>query len=69
MAPPFTQQQKLNSRRCAHRRSVDESGKHYGSLQCGAACSTGSPAAMRPQACCRQRMLKGAEGASQSGKI
>jgi hypothetical protein len=38
-------------------------------LQCGAACSTGSPAAMRPQACCRQRMLKGAEGARQSGKI
>jgi hypothetical protein len=69
MAPAFTQQHKLNSRRCAHRRRVDESGKRDGSLQCGAACSTGSPAAMRPQACCRQRMLKGAEGASQSGKI
>jgi hypothetical protein len=28
-----------------------------------------SPAAMRSQACCRQCKLKGAEGASQSGKI
>ena len=69
ITPAFTQQHKLNSRRYAHRRRVDESGKRDGSLQCGAACSTGSPAAMRPQACCRQRMLKGAEGASQSGKI
>jgi hypothetical protein len=69
MLPAFTQQHKLNSRRWAHRRSVDESGKRDGSLQCGAACSMGSPAAMRAQACCRQRMLKGAEGASQSGKI
>ena len=68
-APAFTQQHKLNSRRCAHRRRVDASGKCAGSLQCGAACSKGSPAAIRSQACCRQRMLKGAEGASQSGKI
>ncbi len=68
-APAFTQQQKLNSRRCAHRRRVDASGMRDGSLHCGAACSTGSPLAMRSQACCRQRMLKGAEGASQSGKI
>ena len=28
-----------------------------------------SPAAMFSQACCRQRKVKGAEGASQSGKI
>jgi len=28
-----------------------------------------SPAAMCSQACCRQRKLKGAEGASQSGKM
>jgi len=69
MAPVFTQQHKLNRRRRAHRRRVDESGKRDGSLQCGAACSTESPAAMCSQACCRQRMLKGAEGASQSGKM
>ena len=69
VTPAFTQQHKLNSRRCAHRRRVDGSGKRDGSLQCGAACSTESPAAMRSQACCRQRKLKGAEGASQSGKI
>ena len=55
MAPAFTQQHKLSSRRCAHRRRVDGSGKRDGSLQCGAACSTESPAAMRSQACCRQR--------------
>ena len=41
MAPAFTQQHKLSSRRCAHRRRVDGSGKRDGSLQCGAACSTG----------------------------
>jgi hypothetical protein len=40
-----------------------------GSLQCGAACSTETPAAMLSQACCRQRKLKCPEGASQSGKI
>ena len=69
MAPAFTQQHTLSSRRCAHRRRVDGSGERDGSLQCGAACSTESPAAMRSQACWRQRKLKCAEGASQSGKI
>jgi hypothetical protein len=69
MAPAITQQQTLSSRRCAHRRKVDGSGERDGSWQCGAACSTASPAAMCSQACCRQRKLKGAEGASQSGKI
>ena len=69
MAPAFTQQHTLSRRRCAHRRRVDGSGERDGSLQCGAACSTESPAAMLSQACCRQRKLKGADGASQSGKI
>ena len=46
MAPAFTQQHTLSSRRCAHRRRVDGSGERDGSLQCGAACSTESPAAM-----------------------
>jgi len=69
MAPAFTQQHTLRRRRCAHRRSVDGSGKRDGSWQCGAACSTESPAAMRSQACCRQCKLNGAAGASQSGKI
>ena len=69
MAPAFTQHHRLSSRRCAHRRTVEGSGKRDGSLQCGAACSAESPAAMRSQACCRQRKLKGAAGASQSGKI
>ena len=46
MAPAFTQQHKLSSRRCAHRRKVEGSGKRDGSLQCGAACSTDSPVAM-----------------------
>jgi hypothetical protein len=68
MAPALTQQQALSSRRCAHRRKVDGSGERDESWQCGAACSTESPAAMCSQACCRQRRLKGAEGASQSGK-
>jgi hypothetical protein len=67
IAPAFTQQRTPSRRRCAHRRSVDGSGKRDGSLQCGAACSTESPAAMCSQACCRQRMLNGAEGTSQSG--
>ena len=44
------------------------SGERDGSLQCGAACSTESPAAMCSQACCRQRKLKCADGASQSGR-
>ena len=69
MAPAFTQQHTLSSRRCAHRRRVEGSGERDGSLQCGAACSTESPAAMFSQACCRQRKLKCPEGASQSGKI
>jgi hypothetical protein len=69
MAPAFTQQHKLSSRRWAHRRKVQGSGERDGSLQCGAACSTQSPAAMCAQACWRQRTLKCPEGASQSGKM
>ena len=69
MAPAFTQQHTLSRRRCAHRRRVDGSGERDGSLQCGADCSTESPAAIRSQACCRHRKLNGAEGASQSGRI
>ena len=69
MAPAFTQHHKLSSRRCAHRRRVEGSGERDGSLQCGAACSTESPAAMCSQVCWRQRKLKCAEGASQSGKM
>jgi hypothetical protein len=69
MLPAFTQQQTLSSRRRAHRRRVDGSGKRDGSLQCGAACSMESPAAMDSHACCRQRKVKCPEGASQSGKI
>jgi hypothetical protein len=69
LIPALIQHQKLISRRCAHRRTVDESGKRVGSLQCGAACSAESPAAMCSQACCRQCKEKGADGTSQSGKI
>jgi len=69
MAPAFTQQHKLSSRRRAHRRRVEGSGKRAGSLQCGAACSMDTPAAMCSQACWRQRTLKCPDGASQSGKI
>jgi hypothetical protein len=69
MVPAFTQQQTLSSRRRAHRRRVEGSGERDGSLQCGAASSMESPAAMCSQACWRHRKLKGAEGASQSGKI
>jgi hypothetical protein len=69
IAPAFTQQHTLNKRSCAHRRSVDGSGERDGSLQCGAACSMESPAAMLSQACCRHCKLKGAAGASQSGKM
>jgi hypothetical protein len=64
MAPVFTQQHTLNKRRCAQRLSVDGSGERDGSWQCGAACSTESPATMRSQACWRQRKLNGAEGAT-----
>ena len=67
--PALSQQHKLSRRHCAHRRSVDGSGEREGSLQCGAACSTESPAAMRSQACSRQRKLNGASGTNQSGKI
>ena len=69
IAPALTQQQTLSSRRYTHRRRVDGSGQRDGFLQCGADCSTASPAAMLSQACSRQRTEKGAEGASQSGKI
>jgi hypothetical protein len=69
MAPVITQQQTVSSRRCTQRRKVDGSGEREASWQCGAACSTASPAAMLSQACSRQRNVKGAEGASQSGKI
>jgi hypothetical protein len=69
MAPARIQQHTLSSRRWAHRRRVDGSGERDGSLQCGAACSTESPAAMDSHACCRQRKVKCPEGASQSGKI
>jgi hypothetical protein len=69
MAPAFTQHHKLNSRRCAHRRRVEGSGERDGSLQCGAASSTESPVAVCSQVCWRQRKLKCAEGASQSGKM
>jgi hypothetical protein len=48
---------------------VEGSGRRVGSLQYGAACTTESPAAIRSQACCRHRKLKGAAGTSQSGKI
>jgi hypothetical protein len=58
----------LSKRRFTHRRTVELSGKRVGSLQCGGACSTESPAVMFSQACCRQRKLKGAEGANQFGK-
>ena len=68
MVPAFTQRHTLSSRRCAHLRRVEGSGERDGSLQCGTACSTESPAAMCSQACCRQRRVKSAEGASQSGK-
>ena len=68
-APAFTQEHTLSRRRCTRRRRVEGSGECDGSLQGGAACSTEAPAAMLSQACCRQRKLKGAGGASQSGKM
>jgi hypothetical protein len=51
-----------------HDRFISAKRLQVGSLQWGAACSAQSPAAIRSQACCRQRKLKGAAGASQSGK-
>ena len=68
-APAFIQHHRLSSRRCAHRCIVEGSGRRVGSLQYGAARSTESPAAIRSQAYCRHRKLKGAAGTSQSGKI
>src|SRR5260370_33196957 len=58
MAPAFTQQHTLSSRRCAHRRRVEGSAERDGSLQCGADCPTAAPAAMRAQAVCRTRQRK-----------
>src|SRR5260370_5402759 len=66
--PTFAQLPTLSTRRCAHRRRVEGSGERDGSLQCGAAWSMESPAAMCSQACCRHRKLNSAEGANQSGK-
>ena len=66
----FAPYQRLTNLRQAHRRSVLGSGIRAGSLQRGAACSHPAPSVQTAsQACCRQRRLKGAEGASQSGKI
>src|ERR1017187_2603522 len=67
--PTFTQEHTLSRRRWAHRRRVEGSGERDGSWQCGAACSTEAPAERCSPACCRQRKLKCAEGASQSGKM
>lgn len=66
--PAFTQHQILSNRQCAQRRRVDGSGERDGSLQCGGACSSESPAAIRSHACRRQSTLKCPEGASQSGR-
>src|SRR5438105_2956293 len=68
-APAFNQEHTLSSRRHAHRRKVEGSGKRVGSLQCGAACSTDSPVAIRSHASCRQRRVYCPVGTSQSGKI
>jgi hypothetical protein len=68
-APALTHHHRLSNLRCAQRRTVDGSGNRAGSWQCGAACSNDSPVATRSHACCRQRSVYGAPGASQSGKI
>jgi len=68
-APALTHHHTLNRCRCAHRCTVDGSGNRVGSLQCGDACSTESPPAIRSQDCCRHRRLYFPDGASQSGKI
>jgi hypothetical protein len=65
---PPSQNQMLMTLRCDHRRTVDGSGNRVGSLQSGAACSAESPAAIRSQACCRQRRVYCPEGANQLGK-
>jgi len=67
--PTLIQHHRRIRRRCAHRRTVDGAGQCAGSGQCGAACSAVAPAPMCSQACRRQCKVKGAEGASQSGKI
>ncbi len=67
--PALTHHHRLSNLRCAQRRTVDGSGKRAGSWQCGAACSSESPAAIRSHACFRQRSVYGANGASQAGKI
>ena len=69
MVQACAQQNTARRRRWAHRRSVDGSAERDRSLQCGAACSRESPAAMAAQACWRQRNVKCPDGASQSGKI
>jgi hypothetical protein len=68
-ASHLSQHHRVNNRRWAHRRRVEGSGERDGSLQCGADRSTEAPAAMLSHACFRQCKLKGAEGASQSGRI
>lgn len=67
--PTPIQHHRLRNRRCAHRRTVDASGERDESLQCGAASSAVAPAAICSHACCRQRKLKCAAGASQSGRM
>jgi hypothetical protein len=66
--PLLVQNHTLSSRRQHHRRTVDGSANREGSLQCGAACSAGSPALIRSHACWRHRKVKGANGISHSGK-
>jgi len=68
LARALTHHHMLSSLRCAQRRTVAGSGKRAGSWQCGAACSIELPALIRSHACCRQRSVYGAHGASQSGK-
>jgi hypothetical protein len=59
----------LSNRRQHHRRTVDGSGKREGSLQCGADCSSTSPALIRSHACWRHRNVKCASGTSQCGRM
>ena len=67
--PVFTQPQMLSRRLCGPSTHSGWVGESDGSLQCGVDSSTEAPSAMCSQACCRQSKLKGAEGASQWGKI
>jgi hypothetical protein len=55
--PAFAQHHTLSNLRCTHRRKVDGSGRRAGSWQCGATCSTESPAQIRSQASCRHRRV------------